>query len=66
MNRNVRSLLVKNGIKHKEIAASLGLSRSYVSGVISGHWKGEAVRRYIAALLKKDYHKLWDKAGKAA
>lgn len=62
MNRTVRSLLVKNGIKHKEIAAALGLARPTVSGVISGHWRSENVERYIADLLKKDHKKLWGKA----
>ena len=62
MNRNIRALLIRNGIKHKELAAEIGVSRVAVSGVVAGHWQSERIQRHIAARLGKDYQKLWGKA----
>ena len=62
MNRKSRAMLVERGIKHKDIAEALDLSRTTVSVVINGHQKSERVQRYIAQLLGEDYNSLWSKA----
>lgn len=62
MNRKIKSLLVKHGIKQKDIAAELGLTIGTVSGAINGHFESRRVKQHVADLLQKDYDKLWGKA----
>ena len=62
MNRKVKSLLIKNGIKQADIAKELGITRGTVSGAIGGHHESKAIKQKVADLLKLDYEKLWGKA----
>lgn len=62
MNRKVKSLLIRQGIKQAEIAKELGLKRCTVSGVINGHTDSKRIKEYIAKRLKMDFEKLWGKA----
>lgn len=62
MNRKLKSLLVRKGIKQKEIADALGINRCVVSNVIAGRSQSRPVKRKIAEMLNADYHKLWGKA----
>ena len=59
MNRKLKSLLIKNGIKQKDIAKRVaeitgrpdGVSRSTVSGVLGGHAQSRPVKQATADLL---------------
>lgn len=62
MNRKIKALLIKNGIKQVDIANELGIKRCTVSAVIGGHGQSRPVKRKVAELLKVDYEKLWGKA----
>lgn len=62
MNRKIKSLLVKHGIKQKDIAAELGLTIGTVSGAINGHFKSRRIQQKVAELLSMDYEKLWGRA----
>ncbi|MRR33187.1 XRE family transcriptional regulator [bacterium] len=62
MNRKVKSILIRRGIKQTEIAEELGLRRCTVSAVINGHTDSRRVKEYIAKRLNMDFEKLWGKA----
>ncbi len=62
MNRKVKSLLIKNGIKQADIARELGFTRGTVSGAINGHHQSHTVKQKVADMLQIDYEKLWGKA----
>jgi predicted transcriptional regulator len=62
MNRKIKSILVRRGIKQKEIAEELGLDISTVSGCINGHNGSKRIKEYIAKRLNMDYAKLWGRA----
>jgi len=66
MNRKIKSLLIKNGIKQADIAKKLGYSRGTVSGAINGHHQSRPVKQAVADMLKMDYDKLCKIWGKAA
>ncbi|MBW4056535.1 MAG: helix-turn-helix domain-containing protein [Proteobacteria bacterium] len=51
MNRELKALLIKNGIKQKTIAEQAGVSRSTVSGVLGGHAQSKTVKGTTARLL---------------
>lgn len=62
MKRNkVKGLLGEYGIKQKEIAEALKVSKATVSNVINGSRESRRVKQYVANLLKRDYAKLWGK-----
>jgi transcriptional regulator with XRE-family HTH domain len=61
MNRIVKALLVKRGIKQKDLAEELGVLLSTVSGVINGHHSSKRIKKHIAEKLDKPYEKLWGK-----
>ena len=58
----LKSLLIRNKIKQKEIASELGLSHVAITGALNGHWNSEPVLRYVAKRVGKDYDKLRRKA----
>lgn len=62
MNRKIKALLIRNGIKQKDIAEALGIKLGSVSGAINGHFESRPVKRKVAELLRMDYEKLWGKA----
>lgn len=62
MNRKVKALLIKKGIKQKQIADALGITPGTVSGAIGGHYESRPVKEKVAQLLQMDYEKLWGKA----
>lgn len=62
MNRKVKALLVRRGIKQTDIARTLGLTPGTVSGTINGLRESRRVKEYIAQLLKQDFNKLWSNA----
>lgn len=64
MNRKVKSILVRRGIKQKDIAEELDLKRSTVSGCINGHNDSKRIKEYIAKRLNMDYVKLWGKVAR--
>ncbi|WP_321532305.1 helix-turn-helix transcriptional regulator [uncultured Desulfuromonas sp.] len=55
----VRALMVDRDIKQADIADELKLSRSHVSGVISGRWRSRRVVECIARHLDMPVERLF-------
>lgn len=55
----IKAQLVLNGIKLKDIAESLGVSRPCVSIIISGRERSRRVEQAIADRLGLPYEALW-------
>lgn len=55
----IKSLLIRNKIKHKELAKELDVSRSVVSQVVGGHCRSRRIEEHIAKRLGRSYAKLW-------
>ena len=55
----IKAELIKARIKQIDVAKSLGIDKSTVSGVISGMRNSERVRVYISKQLKVPYETLW-------
>ena len=62
MYNNVKSILVRRGIRQTELAKELEVLPSTVSGVLNGHHHSQRIQAYIAQKLKIKYEKLWGKA----
>lgn len=67
MNRKIKALLIKRGIKQKDIAESYkrdgqSVSRGLVSGVINGHSESKPLKKHIAKMVGWEYERLWGKA----
>lgn len=56
---DIKALMVRKGLKQSTIADQLGVKRSSISGPVNGLWRSERVQRHIAAILGRDYEKLW-------
>lgn len=57
--RLINSMLVLMGIRHADLAKSIGITRQYLTYVIHGQRKGERIRKKIAELLGMPYATLW-------
>lgn len=55
----IKSLLILKGIKQSDIAASLNVRRSTVSGAISRKRLSRRIQKAIATALDEDYEKIW-------
>lgn len=55
----IRAELLRRGVSGAAIARELGLKRSIVSMVITGHRTNPAVRRAIANKLGKPFSEVW-------
>ncbi len=60
--RYIKSLLVRQGITHTQLAKELVCKRENVSGVLCGSFKSRRVMEHIARRLNRDFEKLWGKA----
>lgn len=58
MNRKLKALLIKNGVKQTEIAKLAGVARSTVSCVLGGHEKSRPIMQATAKLLKMPVERL--------
>lgn len=59
MNRDLKALLVKKNIKHKDIAKEAGgVSRQTVAVVIGGYGQSKAIKNATAKLLNIPIEKL--------
>jgi transcriptional regulator with XRE-family HTH domain len=64
MNRKLKSLLIKNGIKQKDIAEKAGVSRVTVSVVMGGHGSSQRIKAVTAELLGislDKFEKIWER-----
>jgi len=61
-NAYVRSLLVRNRIKNKDVAEKARVTPSCVSRVLHGHAESRNVKMVTAELLGTTYEKLWGRA----
>lgn len=62
MNRELKSLLIKKGVKQVAIAKKANVSRSTVSGVLGGHAQSKPVKKATAEMLNISLdrlEKLW-------
>ncbi len=57
--RIIKSEMALKGITQTDIAKSLGVDKSTVSGVINGLRSSQRIQEYIAKLLKIDFETLW-------
>ncbi len=62
MYRKVKSILVREGIRQKELAAEIGVLPATVSGVLNGHHNSRHIKEFIARKLNMDFEKLWGRA----
>ena len=62
MYRNVKAILVRKGIRQKQLAAEIGVLPATVSGVLNGHHNSRHIKDAIAKKLNMDFEKLWGKA----
>ncbi len=56
---DIKSRLVKKGIKIKDIAAMAGVSPTTVSVVLTGRWPSKNVQETIAKALGVKFSDLW-------
>lgn len=57
--RKIKAMLVEHGIKHKDIACALGVTRACVSIVLNGHQNSKRVKQAIADVLHLKVADLW-------
>ena len=55
----LRSLLVLNGIRNKDLQEMLGVSDAFVSMLLHGKTKSLRAQKFIAKLLNMPYEDLW-------
>jgi predicted transcriptional regulator len=65
MDKNkIKAMLIERGIKHKDIAERLGVTRACVSLIVNGHQNSKRVRRAIAEALGVELADLWPQGSK--
>lgn len=60
--RKIKALLIKQGIKQKDLAEELDVTPCVISGVIGEHFESRRVKEHIAFRLGRSYHALWGDA----
>lgn len=57
--REIKALIVLNGISISDIARQAKVSRQWVSMVVNGHKKSRRIRKAIASAVGKSVEELW-------
>jgi DNA-binding XRE family transcriptional regulator len=59
--QKIKALMMERGIKQKDIAEELGVTRACVSVVINGYENSRRVKKAIASALRVPFDDLWNK-----
>lgn len=65
-NREIKALIVLQGISISAIARKVGVTRQWVSQVVNGHKPSKRIRKAIASALNKPVEDMWPDNNRAA
>ena len=57
--RKIKAMMIERGIKQKDIAQALGVTRACISVVLNGYQNSKRVKAAIAEALNIKYEALW-------